>query len=424
MTHDTKRIEFALVAGMTMDRHQYHKARADNLDAMLTCPDAAAIWRHFEADGKWDLLTFQRSHPTLLPKVLADRDNVILHDYNYDKWVDIIRNEHHKRLLSAAIAKASTQEPMDALSTMDRLRDAMMGNAGEPDHGSEVQRGLAEIDAICRGEQPKGLMSWGWQNFDREFGLIAQHELIVIGARPGVGKSALLMQVALGMRDQGKPISIYSLEMRTSELLQRMAAIRTNIGKWQCGPMHDARNNSYRKAYLDLGNDTGIRWHTATQSLDAILASAAFDSKAHGIKAVFIDYLQLIEVPRSAKRLEALSDITRKLKLFASLNNVPVITAAQLNRGGEQDGRGPKLSDLRESGTIEQDADRVLLLHRDENKGIDRIYQAKNRAGRTATVDVHFNKQATRYEAPMQAAEPARTEQPKQRGYSDYDTGY
>lgn len=419
-------VQFAVVAAMTTEREYFFKAKNAGVDNMLTCAAALSVWQHFTPEGIWDTVSFAAHNRELLVEILQRRDEIMMHDSLFDSWLGKLKEGYHKRIFHKAIREAHELPLMEGLALVERARDTIYGRSGEPDIEHEVDRGLSEIDDLCAGRQPANLISWGIPLLDREFKQVAKHEMVVIGARPGVGKSALLAQVALSLRAQGKPVSIFSLEMRTSEIMQRMASIKSGVGKWQLGPLHPERNLKYRTAFADIAKDRGIHWHTVTQTLDNIIATATFDHKAHGVQAVFLDYLQLVEVPKSQKRLEALGEITRSLKLFASRNSVPVFTASQLNRGNDKDAREPRLSDLRESGSIEQDADRVLLLHRDDAAGVDKIIQAKQRAGGLGAIDVVFDKAATRYNFDNVPAKVAAFPQQKQRkqDWSDYDDGY
>ena len=236
-------------------------------------------------------------------------------------------------------------------------------------------------------------------------------DLIIIGARPGMGKTSFCLNIARNVAVQSnKTVCFFSLEMTRDQLAQRMLS-------------NEACIKSEKLRTGDLTSEEFVNLGIASENLSK--APIYFDETSGitvpEIKAkvrrmngkcdlVVIDYLGLIRSSGTKEnRVQEVSDITRNLKIMAKELNIPVICCAQLNRGTE--GRGsshiPALSDLRESGSIEQDADIVIFLHResyygssdgqpvDQNKA--QCIIAKNRHGETATVDLHWDGQFTRF---------------------------
>lgn len=221
--------------------------------------------------------------------------------------------------------------------------------------------------------QGKGLQT-GFSILDELNGGFFPGNTIVIGARPSVGKSAFAGQIALNVAMQGKHVGIISLEMNNNEISARIAAIDTNIdfGKLYRSLFDDERQrdgfytrvNSYTsKLPIWVSDKTGVR---ATD----IRAKAAVLKARHGLDLLIIDYLQLISTDnnKNKNRENEVSEISKACKIMAKELECPVIELCQLSRAvtaRKGQSRYPQLSDLRESGSIEQDADVVMFIHRD-----------------------------------------------------------
>lgn len=218
-----------------------------------------------------------------------------------------------------------------------------------------------------------GLMS-GFPKLDNANGGFFPGQMIVLGARPSVGKSAFAGQIALQMAKQGHPVGFISLEMNNNEIAARLASLETGTDY----------GTIYRNLYRD--EDQKATWYekmrkfvdlpiyvsdkTGISAVD-IKAKAAKLKHSYGLKALFIDYLQLVDSESHTKgrtRENEVSIISRTCKIMAKELEIPVFVLCQLNRAVTQRSgaaRYPMLSDLRESGSIEQDADIVMFLHRD-----------------------------------------------------------
>lgn len=219
----------------------------------------------------------------------------------------------------------------------------------------------------------------GFKKLDKDSGGFHPGNLIVIGARPSMGKSALAGQIAIEMAKTGKTVGIVSLEMNNNEIAARLAAIDTDTDF----------NVLYRGLYFDqnqrefvykriASHTAGLKIYVTDKTdvnINEIRAKAMKLRHTHGLDCLFIDYLQLIDSDetRNSNRENEIRKISRGAKIMAKEMNIPVIELCQLNREiirrtGSH--RYPQLSDLRESGSIEQDADVVMFLHRDYLSGI------------------------------------------------------
>lgn len=223
------------------------------------------------------------------------------------------------------------------------------------------------------------VVTTGLQTLDFKNRGFSAGDFVVIGARPGVGKSALMGRMALQIAHSGKSVGIISLEMSNVQIMARMAAIETNIPfeKVYYDLMKD--ESEHRRFYDIVSRSTvnlPIYFSDKTNvNITDIKAKAMKLKSSIGCDVLFVDYLQLIESKtnnRNYNREQEVSQMSRGLKLLAKDLEIPVIALAQLNRevtNRPRDKRYPVLKDLRESGSIEQDADVVMFLHRDYNEG-------------------------------------------------------
>lgn len=263
----------------------------------------------------------------------------------------------------------------------------------------EMSANMQGLSGVPSGFDALDRLSGGWQKSD----------LIIVAARPAMGKTAFALSMAKNMIEKGHPAAIFSLEMSTEQLMKRLitnaTGIPTNvIRSGKLDPMDwNILNNQVKelntmKLFIDDSANTSI-FELATKARRLV--------KEHGVECIFIDYLQLIHADGKTinNREQEVSTISRTLKQLAKELNIPIIALSQLNRGVESrtgDNKRPVLSDLRESGAIEQDADMVLLLHRPEYYGITEdeynnsligmaeVIVAKNRNGGTGTVLLRF----------------------------------
>ncbi|WP_289141500.1 replicative DNA helicase [uncultured Brevibacillus sp.] len=251
----------------------------------------------------------------------------------------------------------------------------------------------------------------GYKDLDRITGGLQRSDLIIVGARPSVGKTAFAMNVAQkAAGNTTDPIAIFSLEMSAEQLVQRMISAEAHVkaDRLRTGQLEEddwqkltAAIGTLSKKPIFIDDSPGI---TVTD----IKAKAMRLMNEHGgrLGAILIDYLQLIHVRgKGDNRTQAVSEISRTLKEIARELNVPVIALSQLSRGVEQrQDKRPMMSDIRESGSIEQDADIVAFLYRDdyydketENKNIIEVIIAKQRNGSTGTVELAFLKEYNKF---------------------------
>ena len=254
-------------------------------------------------------------------------------------------------------------------------------------------------------------MTSGWQNSD----------LVIIAGRPAMGKTSFALSLAKNIAvDYRVPIALFSLEMNNEQLVQRLISNVCEIPgqKILSGQLSDDEWNRFDRNINKLIGTPIYIDDTAGLSVFELRTKARRLVREKGVKIIMIDYLQLMNANgmRFGNRQEEVSTISRSLKGLAKELNIPILALSQLNRGVESregnEGKRPQLSDLRESGAIEQDADMVLFVHRPEYyriyqdehgndlHGVAQILIAKHRKGGTGDVNLHFRGEFTRFEDP------------------------
>jgi len=249
----------------------------------------------------------------------------------------------------------------------------------------------------------------GFKDLDKLLGGMQQSDLLILAGRPGRGKTSLLLSIALNSaKIYKKRVAIFSLEMSTEQLVQRMVSQETSINshRLRLGQLEDGEWRRLTEA-IKILSETGI-YLDDTPSISALQLRTKCRRLNSEIRLdmVVVDYLQLMTGDlRVENRAQEVSHISRSLKALARELNVPVLTAAQLSRAVEQrSGQRPMLSDLRESGSIEQDSDVVLFLHHPDDwdedpqrKSITEVIVAKHRNGPTGSVELVFLEQLTKF---------------------------
>jgi len=260
-----------------------------------------------------------------------------------------------------------------------------------------------------RGQASVSGLPTGFIDLDEKTAGLQNSELIIIAARPSVGKTAFALNLARHIAvEDNQPVFFASLEQSRVELAERLLCCQARVDS------HKLRTNRQTSEEMNKLIEAGDVLRQAKlfiddspgQSMLRIAANARRLKLRHGIKMVAIDYLQLIEPDnRKESRQEQVAAISRRLKFLARELKIPVVALAQLNRSPEdRQGGKPRLSDLRESGSLEQDADTVVLLHRPEmyepgqHEGTIELIIAKQRNGPTGEITLTFLKQFMAFE--------------------------
>jgi replicative DNA helicase len=238
----------------------------------------------------------------------------------------------------------------------------------------------------------------GWRDLDRALGGLMPSRLMILGARPGAGKTSLAGAMTLNVAKRGSPVLFVSIEMSEQELLGRFVATESRMQSDRVSQSRLTEKDwPHITPAIERLLDLPIQIEDRSVSTLAGVRSAARKAMARfgGLGLIIVDYLQLMTAGgrKMENRQVEVSELSRGLKMLAREMEIPVVALSQLNRGTEIRGtKTPTLSDLRESGAIEQDADQVVMIYRDElynenstEQGIARIIVAKNRHGSTGT---------------------------------------
>ncbi len=236
----------------------------------------------------------------------------------------------------------------------------------------------------------------GFKSLDRMLSGMQDSNLIILAARPGVGKTAFSLNIARYVAVEEKmPVAIFSLEMSKEELLDRLLVRQGMLDAWKLKTAQFTESDweVYSEASGILADAPIFIDDTPALTVTEIRTKARRLQSEHGIKMIMVDYLQLMHGYTKDNRVLEVSEISQGLKNLARELKIPVLAAAQLSRAMEARGGKPRLSDLRESGSIEQDADVVLFLHRESEEARENVSCsiAKHRNGPIGETQMHFN---------------------------------
>lgn len=323
------------------------------------------------------------------------------------RWhIDVIRNAWKSRRLmelgrEAARRGEGSAEPDKDVAWLESQLDILTtGGSGLQTRRAEfiADDVLAEIEAAASAESKPGVMS-GIYSLDAALGPIMPGELGIIAARPGGGKTALAMQIAQHAATRG-PVLFVSLEMRDRELIQRSLS---SISGVDSRLIREARvsKESFHLLRTARSALTGLQLDICAPpraTISQIVGLAKYHKAVHGLRMMFVDYVGLILPAREDRRQERhiqVGGFTAALKAVAKECGCPVVTLAQLNRDAQN--REPTLANLRESGSIEQDADIVLMIHHQPTEGDVHLRIEKHRHGRAMRVRMRWNAATTSF---------------------------
>lgn len=325
---------------------------------------------------------------SLLRRLIRTATQIVSKGYSSEEDVTELLSEAEQRIMDISNRRTS--------SGFIPIRDVLMDVFERVELLSQQRGGITGIPS-------------GFVDLDRMTSGFQRSDLIIVAARPSVGKTAFALNIAQNVGVRGKEtVAIFSLEMGAAQLVQRMISAEGNIeaGKLRNG---DLSSEDWEKLSMAIGALSEANIYiddSPSVTVADIRAKCRRLKREKGLGLIVIDYLQLIQGRgRGDNRQQEVSEISRTLKQIARELDVPVIALSQLSRSVEQrQDKRPMLSDLRESGSIEQDADIVAFLYRDdyydketERKNIIEIIIAKQRNGPVGTVELAFLKQYSKF---------------------------
>ena len=273
---------------------------------------------------------------------------------------------------------------------------------------AELERASERIAKLHEGGDKLRGIPTGFAKLDSMLSGLQKSELIVVGARPSVGKTSLALDIARNAAVAGHTVGFFSLEMAREEIIDRIISAQSQVPLWRIRTgriQDDMEFTMIQNSFDKLSTVKFFIDDSASLTLLQMRSMARRLQVEHGLDLLVIDYLQLIKPRTNSDNVVAqVTEISRGLKGLARELKVPVLTLSQLSRAVDQRGDEPRLSDLRESGSIEQDADVVMFIHRKYKKekegmselppdeqNITKILVAKHRNGPTGEVDLTFD---------------------------------
>jgi len=332
-------------------------------------------------------------------------------------YAQIVRDKGMLRSLiqaSSEICAEAYEDRGEAAVTLEQAEERIFAVTeqkivGQAQSMREIMTRMYEMIDRRSGAHVYGLAT-GFRELDELTGGLQDGEMVVVAARPSMGKTALGLNIAEHVgADNRQPVAIFSLEMAAQQLAERVLCGRAHIDghKLRQGMLSDEEKQSMDAAAGELSEAPIYVDDTPAMTPLELRAKARRLKARHGIVAAVIDYLQLMHVPGAESRQQEVATISRHLKALARELRIPVVVMSQLNRAPEgREGHRPRMSDLRESGAIEQDADVVALLHREdyyhsepdyERTNLAELIVAKQRNGPTGTVELVWNASWTRF---------------------------
>lgn len=338
------------------------------------------------ANAKFYAETVRRKH--LMRSLIDAAERISEISYNEDAELETLLDEAERRIFeitntgvrqSIVHIKSALEEAWERIDRLHHTRDGLRG----------VPTGFSGIDALLSGLQ--------------------KTDLIILAARPSVGKTSLALDIARRAAvNYGVPVGIFSLEMSTQQLIDRMISAQSAVNAWKLRTGKGLQDSdfSYLRDAIDSLSKAPI-FINDTPGLNILsMRSAVRKMKSeHNLGLVVVDYLQLMTPLRNSDSMvQQVTEISRSLKSLAKELDIPVLALSQLSRAVEQRGGKPRLSDLRDSGSIEQDADVVMFIHRDdktnensERPNIAEILIEKHRNGPTGRVELFFDSERSTF---------------------------
>jgi len=366
--------------------------------------------------------------------------NIVPSSAHVGHYAEIVRKKGTMRRLieqSNEIISLSYTEDMDLESMLDKSEQKLFSVSQKYLKQNFVP--LSDIlhetfDRIDELHREKGKLrgvATGFKDLDNKLGGLQRSDLIILAARPSMGKTSLALDMVRNVAmSQKKAVAFFSLEMSKDQLVDRLLSAEAEVDLWKMrtGKLNDlGPDNDFERIGHALGRLSEAKIFiddSGSVNIMELRTKARRLQAEHNLDLIVVDYLQLMQGRSTDNRVQEVSEISRSLKILAKELNLPVLALSQLSRAVEQRGgdKKPQLSDLRESGSIEQDADVVMFIYRDDmytgkeskKPNIAEILIRKHRNGPTGEVELFFDGEKTSFKnlakAP-QSAEEAMMEQ-------------
>ncbi|MFA5377818.1 MAG: DnaB-like helicase C-terminal domain-containing protein [Dehalococcoidia bacterium] len=409
---DAREAERAVLASVLIDPDCFAEVQSVISASDFLDPCHCQIFRAMERAEAIDQVTISSSAPKgYLAEIIAELPTS-LHAGYYAK--EVAKASYQRRIIQLSGELAKTAYSHTGTQTELYAKAYQTLAKAQPKEGSSVINPEDHAERMmvrALRERNRGVISFGYHNLDMFTGGMHPGNLVILGARPGMGKSQLEQEVATFNTDRDKKVFICSAEMTIDEWDERQIAM-------ECGmPIATQRsrtpNAQEEKRIMDLVGRTATRslyFLHGGLTMGNIEHQAYLLKESKGVDLILVDYIQLLSDTVSGDSMrEKVGFISRSLKRLSRDCDCPCIAASQLNRGLEaREDKRPRMSDLKEAGDLEQDADLVLLLHRPEaydpskEPGMAHIYVAKQRqGGKVGKIDLKWDVKASRYIDPF-----------------------
>ena len=335
---------------------------------------------------------------------------------NFERYIEIVLEHSHRRkllkasgrieLLAMAMDKEIHSVLDEAEQTIFTASDDAIGD-GLVGVNDVLESAIERIEEIeNRGTGLSGLPTY-FSDLDYYLSGLQEGNLVVLASRPSMGKSSLGLNIATNVAKEGKVVAFFSLEMTKEELVQRVlfSEAKVTSGDARKGQLGAEKWSRVVEAASKVNNLPLYFDDAPVITVTDIRAKSRRLKSSKGLDLIIVDYLQLMQSSSGDNRQQEIAEISRNLKNLARELRVPILALSQLNRAAEaREDTRPRLGDLRDTGAIEQDADIVMMLYRDdyynpgtEIPGVAEVNIVKNRSGQTGKVELFFSKEFTQF---------------------------
>ena len=352
---------------------------------------------------------------------LATLVNAVPTASHVEHYASIVRRKRLLRDLieaSSHIAQLGYKEAEDVEQLIDQAEQKIFGIAKDSLRQEflpvtdALEEAWERIERLHKGDGALRGVTTGFPDLDNYLAGLQKTDLIILAARPSLGKTALALNIARNVAvEEKRSVGIFSLEMSREQVIDRLIASEASVDLWRLrtgrlredGPENDFAR--VRDAMESLSQTSLFIDDSPSPTVMELRAKARRLQARHDLGLIVVDYLQLIRGNNNSEsRVQEVSEISRSLKGLAKELNVPVLAVSQLSRGVEMRPRGvPKLSDLRDSGTIEQDSDVVMFIYREDKaresgrKNVADILIEKHRNGPTGKIELFFHEESATF---------------------------
>ena len=354
---------------------------------------------------------------------IAELTNVLPSPSNYQRYLDIVTRDSMLRKLIKGSAEIidNCKTSLDKTTALSFAEKTVYDISNQADTSEMVKIDkvipdvMTKLDELSNNKSTTKGIKTKFKGLDRLINGIHKSDLMILAARPAVGKTSFAMNIVENVALQGHSCAVFSLEMSKDQLVQRMMCSVAGVSMENAmkGTMTKQEWLRIAKAKEELSNAKIFIDDSAMITPQQVLSKCRRLKARFGLDLVMIDYVQLMNAEKNSKsdnRQQEISEISRMLKILAKEVNVPVLALSQLNRAVESRKGRPQLADLRESGAIEQDADIVMFIHRPDRgatekeiaegkvqKNVAEIIVEKHRNGPTGIVKLYFKGECTKF---------------------------